>query len=66
MRDRVQDRPRLAPHAARDHAPALEPQPDPDADAAPAETYDGRESYILPAPDIDRYLDELRALGFEF
>ena len=36
-----------------------------DAPSAPL-TRDGHESYIVPAPDFDCYIDELRALGFEF
>jgi hypothetical protein len=53
-------------HTARQHAPAREALHDADALSLPRLARDGRESYIMPAPDFERYLDELRALGFEF
>jgi hypothetical protein len=65
----MEDRWRHTPshrRAAQQRAPARDVRQDADALFAPRLTRDGRESYIMPAPDFERYLDELRALGFEF
>lgn len=53
-------------HAVQHHVPARDTRQDVDVLSAPRLTRDGRESFIMTASDFERYLDELRALGFEF
>jgi hypothetical protein len=55
-------------HAAQQHAVVVDAWQDADAPSTPSAPTrrDGHESYIVLASDFECYIDELRALGFEF